>query len=148
MYGYDMALATMNILDQWLPTKIYIKKGVEGDIVENKCVSGIRTEEESITRVTMITMHRIHAINWQNKLITTLNIKQKTWTIHIYLSVYVLFFCSIFNKQNMKDGKSIKINVYKTYIKNKTISRVPCSVSRGRKSCLSRTLVSLGDRRN
>lgn len=63
MYGYDMALATMNILDQWLPTKIYIKKGVEGDIVENKCVSGIRTEEESITRVTMITMHRIHAIN-------------------------------------------------------------------------------------
>lgn len=63
MYGYDMALATMNILDQWLPTMIYIKKGVEGDIVENKCVSGLRAEEGSVTRVTMITMHRVHAIN-------------------------------------------------------------------------------------
>lgn len=62
-YGQDMAVATMSILDQWLPINIYIKKGVEGDIVENKSVSGIRTEEESVTRVTMITMHHIHAIN-------------------------------------------------------------------------------------
>lgn len=63
MYGHDTAVATMSILDQWLPIKIYIKKGVEGDIVENKCVSGIRTEKNSVTRVTMITMHHIHAIN-------------------------------------------------------------------------------------
>lgn len=63
MYGYDRPVASMNILDQWLPLKIYIKKGVEGGIVENKCVSGIRTEEQSVTRVTMITMHHIHAIN-------------------------------------------------------------------------------------
>lgn len=83
----------------WLPTKIYIKKGVKGDTVENKCVSRISTEEESVSRVTMITMHCIHAINIQNKLIPILNTKQK-YKQFTFIFQYMFYFSvlSLINK--------------------------------------------------